>query len=735
MSLSDFSAKRSCLRVLLWSGLLFSSLCNDAPPPPGKTTTELLVIGPPPPVPTSTTTSTSTSTITITTTIVYKPSLIPGDSRYALLGCYSQPTGNGARIFGADEHDACSDQVPPDNLTIDVCLGGCGSVAPPSNGTRLYMYAGLRNGSECICGIQLSTDAHKLSNDDCITPCSGDPRLSCGGQDNVAIYSLISGDGTNNQTSLSSGSNSRGSSSNKTGSSIRKTTPTTTPTTKPSSTTDTKGKGKGKDTVSQTAEESQTAHHATLPPSVGPGAPPRPVSTPTIAAITGSFSGAILVAAGLFLCFRAHKRKKRVQDAHVKAVLERRGQRPVPNPILTNKGDIHDITDIGIISRYKRENEDGKGNGKDSGSGTNDNHLRDDDLVPTTPALESGGKYPGGLHARTPAFAMASGPRTAADERDTLYSTLMGEVRSGPADPQPHAAGASSAVQWRHAGSSSSVPSTPAHNRTASSSGVAAPLPSAKIDSLGERAWHRRKLSTPYRPPQSAGLGIGIGAGSTSGKGRGNIASGSPPSGPPNVPLPPTPLSKPGAGARARPQSRSQSRSKAVMHTGNGQQGMNRPPLRPRRSFDTTVFEPEPGHHSSPETGAGASSKGRALGMSLANANMSTPSLGRYGSISRRPTVDSFVESPVLGRLMSLGGGGVRGGEGTSRDDDRQPTIPVLPPIAPGERFDHKRWRGTVYADSNSESERRERERGRQISASSVGTSILFSPQEFDRRL
>lgn len=151
MSLLDYNAKRFCLlRALLWCGLLFgSSLCDDAwqSPAHGQTKTELLVIGPPTmPI----TTSTATSTITITTTIRYRPSLVPGNSQYILMGCYSQPTESvnkkGGRIFGDEEHHLYSAEKPVDKFTISACLEGCGSTVPPGNDTKQYMYAGIRNG-------------------------------------------------------------------------------------------------------------------------------------------------------------------------------------------------------------------------------------------------------------------------------------------------------------------------------------------------------------------------------------------------------------------------------------------------------------------------------------------------------------------------------------------------------------------------------------------------------------
>ncbi|GAW24851.1 hypothetical protein ANO14919_144450 [Xylariales sp. No.14919] len=624
----DFSAKRLCFWTLIWSGLL------------GRPNAESPA-------------QTVKSTITITTTVLYEPPLISGNSQYMLMGCYSQLSTKAGHIFGSDDYNACPDKVAPGNLTIDGCLQGCGSAVPPENGIGIYMYAGLRNGSECRCGVQLSTDAHKLSANDCIIPCSGDPRQSCGGHDNVAVYSLISAGSSHSSKNggLSALANSQAQQ------------PTTIRPSVSSSTIDTES--------------------TALPASAGPGAPRKPVSAPTIAAITGSLSGAIIVSAVLLLCYQVYRRKKRVQDAHVKSMLERRGRRSIQSPMFPSPTIQSDTTDATTARRERDNNEDGGGNAS-SGIDDHEKDLRLTVDIPNTPAVESGGKQ---------------------------------------------AAGASSAVQWGPNNSQSSIYSTQftSHRRTASSNGVAPPPPSAAIDGLGERAWHRRKLSTPYHPPVVVGSGIG----------RGNIARAGPPSGPPARPLPPTPPSE--TGARARPRSRS-----GVMPDTLGyieETGRIHPPPRPRRSFDTIQFEPELGDHD--ELYLHATSGGDALGMS--HANMSTPSLGRYGSISkpRRP----IVESPVLGWQAANGlrQWGVLPHETTAESSmGGQPRL-VLPPVAPGERFDHKRWRGTIYAEpyeSIDSAVRREKGRGQgrgdepsPVSVSSVGTSILFGLEELDREL
>ncbi|KAI0149596.1 hypothetical protein GGR57DRAFT_226656 [Xylariaceae sp. FL1272] len=690
MSPSNSKTKRLWFRSLIWSGLLLGSRCDDTPPP-GGTQSDLLVIG----TPTLTTTSTTTSTITVTVTIAYSPTLAPGNLNYTLIGCYAQPTSNGGHIFGTEEHDACSDKVPPENLTIDGCLDGCASLAPKDQKNGRYTYVGLKNGSECICGLQLPQNTPNLTSEDCQAPCPGDGKLSCGGEDNFVVYSLIAGDGE---------SKSAGESRSSTGSSKTKSQQSSTDSAHPvSSSVDDKGEG--------SADE---AHHSTLPDSAAPGAAKKPISTPAVAAITGSFSGAIVIGAGFFLCIRWRKKKKRIQEEHVQNMLERRGV-PAPNPILTSSADKHANTNTSVANVASQRR---------AKPGSQDKDIRltvDGDLIPTTPALESGGRYPSGLHRRTsaaglPSNAGAQRPQSKDSDKDTLYGNLLGEVRAGPA-------GSSSGVQWRQTSNTynnkSNVPS--AHRRTISTqnTGIASPPPSAKVDSLGERAWHRRKVSTPFPPP---GVWIPVGL-----EAQQNAARRGPPSGPPTTPLPPTPMRKPGvSGGR-------------IQHP--TQRGAARLPLRPRRSFDTMTF---PENYPTEEgiTGLGIglpSTSGSKLGMS--HANTSTPSLGRYGSISkpRPPTRDYFEESPVLGRYLDSAydqWGNPKPKKDTSKDINREPTIPILPPVKPGEKFDPKSWRGTIYAESTSSGRTADGDRDEDRepkSASSVGTSILYSPSEFDR--
>ncbi|KAI0522135.1 hypothetical protein F5B22DRAFT_460751 [Xylaria bambusicola] len=637
MSLLEFSARRLCLWVLIWVGL----------PVQGKA--EILVIG----TPAIPGTSILTSTITLTTTVEYRPSLVPGNSQYTLVGCYSPPSKDGEHIFGPEDYDAISEDKPlRGNLTIDSCLQGCGSAMPPKKEAQTYIYAGLRNGSECRCGNDLSTDLHKLQDNNCMAPCSGDPRLSCGGRVNIAVYSLKS---ANSQTKH----------------------PATTTTANPST------------SASSTAETKSTTSQETFPSSVLPG---KPASTPTVAAITGSLSGAVLVTAGVFLCYRAHIRKKRIQDAHVKSMLDRHGRRSIQTPIFT-QAEVHNQAAQFVAPRHEQG-----GTGKSK-------HTEYSGVVPSTPALESGGRSSAGLHPWR-------GSRTAAtwEERDSIE--MMGQGRRSPpttprisAQAQAHAHvedATSSAVHWRRPSNpndgSSSPQSSTTHKRTRSSQIIAPPPLSARVDGLGERAWHRRKLSTPYQPP------VGVGS----------IARAGAPSGPPAGPLPPVPQAQP------------HPRQEAVKET-------SAPPPRPRRSFDTMEFEPELEDFDASGWGADVTKEWSPLGTSL---NKSTPSLGRYGSLSRSRRANT--ESPVLGwrtppGRSELDAGGMSGVNST----------PVLPPVAPGERFDHRRWRGTSYAEPHEHeretqggrSQRGEGDDRSPLSASSTGTSILFGLEEFNRRL
>ncbi|KAI2622074.1 hypothetical protein GGS21DRAFT_535005 [Xylaria nigripes] len=717
MFFSRFSAKRLCLLAILLSGQPLGSLCEDAPL--ANTKTELLVLGTP-----TTSDSTTTATITITTTVAYKPSAIPDNPGYTLIGCYSQPSGVGGHVFGADEHDAFSDSARSKNLTIDSCVGACESATPPNNGrTALYMYAGLKNGSECICGLQLSTDAHKLSAGDCTIPCPGDSRLSCGGPENVAIYSLISRNVTNTQPPLlKSDPSNQGSSS------------THVPITAAAKSTTGVG---SQGTLSKIADSK-----ATHSPSTGPSERKKLVSAPTIAGIIGSISGAFVIGAGLFVCYRAHKRKQLIYGANTKTLLDRRS---TPSLILAQANIHSDITNI-AAARSKREI-DGIGN-----NGIYNGYDKADGEIPVKPILKSDEMYPVDLHARISAAAEAASRSGKSSETDSLYSTLMEEVRNGLGDNYLHA-GASSAVQWGPGNASSSVPSTPRtpHHRKASSSGIVVPSPSADIKPLGERAWNQRRLSNQYRPPHDAGYGVAASVvpaalEAMSGRERGNMALKGAPSGPPNSALPSIPLNPE---AREGPHTRSQSRPGPMfasrdVPTGTG---ARRPPMRPRRSLNALDFEVGSAPHYAPniastsKAGLGAN-EGKTLGMSHANA--STPTLGRFGSItkSRRLTAETLMESPILGWRLQWGAPHRKMDEPDALAD-RQPTIPVLPPVAPGERFDHKRWTGTIYTEPRgSEDERKENRRQRRsgdlaspASVSSVGTSILFTSQEFDRRL
>ncbi|KAL7621455.1 hypothetical protein AAE478_008778 [Parahypoxylon ruwenzoriense] len=449
--------------------------------------------------------------------IAYKPTLIPGDSKYSRV-----------HFIGTNTRDADG-----------------------------------ANDSECLCGSELLSEASKLPADECKTPCTGDARLSCGGADTVAVYSLLA---DKREESSESDPNRDDDDADGNGNDAEDRNQPILGSSPPSPTLAGASALVKATGASNRAEVDSNAPAESSSPPDSPGAP---TTSFTIAAVTGSLSLAIILAAFLFLSFRAYKRKKQEQGAHVQTVVNKQQQqqrqqqqleqqqrqwrqRAAPDPINTTGHYGERSFDAGgasgdrIVGLRRKQ-----GDHVHVPRGDEDNDRM---IVPTTPALESGGRgYPPGLHSR---HAPLSTPTSF--DQDSLYGALMGEVRTGPAvgaaissDTPPTPSAASSSVQWRDI---SNIPSPSPMTPTApaplfgarsipsprSQAAVPSPAHAAQPSSnLGDRAWHRRKLSTPFQPP---------------------------PSGPPSIPLPPL------------------------------------PPMRPHRSFDTIRFGPSPSPSPSPSS-------------------------------------------------------------------------------------------------------------------------------------
>ena len=558
--------------------------------------------------------------------------------------------------------------------------------------------------------------------------CPGDSRLSCGGEDVIVVYSLT---GAETKKSAAAGvavdkSNSDSNSGtpdadddNEATPSPRKTV-TDSPadeTTTPSRATATSSSKEVSTGASKTAATT-TDEKDPAPPPKDDGNSGSQRGRTVAAAVGGSMSGAVVLGALLFLGIRAYRRKRARQDAHVNLILE------------------------------KQDNPNGEtgGAGNKRMSGRNpptlvlDNSHRDvrltvdGVLVPTTPTLESGG----GRRAST-----------AAEADDSLFYALMGNIKHGgnghqqqqqqPRQDAGH--GQSSAVQWRGGGNDVVPPSprVPFANHgsgggfggPASAVGVvmagsmgSGPAPARPEHAaqpsagLGERAWHRRKISTPFPPqpspgptrpfptphPQSSAARPPPSAPPL----RSRFATEGPPSGLPNAPLPPT------------------------------------PPARPRRSFDTLDLTPF--GDASTDSGAGTdvgfgrrsrgpnaplpppprAPRGNSIYGNVA-ASASTPSLTASSPTYDSDNRDGNAQSQRATPIYPAGSGGftptpplkVRRGQQGPQHLDREPTIPVLLPAPSGERLDSRRWRPAVEAGSREASPK---------SATTVGTSILDSP-------
>lgn len=694
---------------------------------------------------------------------------------------------------------------------------------------------------------------------DVAVACTGDARLSCGGLDAVAIYSLIgietqkssdggsdsSDDGNDQNNDQNNGQNNDQNNGGGKGSLAISLLPTTSGNDGLLSATDTPRKSatSGKTSLSssppsKTATGSGAAESAGSSGSNGGGrkspqdqgqdqnqnqdqgqdqAPSGPPGRTVAAAVGGSMSGAVVLAGLLFLCFRAYRRKRARQDAHVKVILDHKNKKKHQDEKRRSQGNPPTL----VLDDSHR-----------------DIHLTVDGvLVPTTPTLESGG-----------------GARRPSTVDDSLFRALMGDVRHGGGGggggvgvggaggggktiTTLRDAGQSSAVQWRRGDGDGAVPPSPrvpfgngmggsgsgsgfglgspttaaaaaaaagggaaagaiiagmskSATTSPTSTPVARPEHAAKSNAdLGDRAWHRRRISTPFPPqaspgpssssrhppgitplspppppppsrtsPASGGASVPVSALPPSAPlppPRSIFASRGPPSGPPNMPLPPTPPVRPRRSfdtldlsvgnndTTATNRHRLSASSNASRFFGGRSPPPPLPPFPPslRRasgggnsvfgnaaasgstpslSSVTTFGSPDHQHNSYGTGGYDGSNN---------NNNMTSTPLYPSGSGGFRPT-------PPL-KIRKQSEPQEHGGAGAFEwDDRREPTIPVLPPIRPGEKFDPQRWRGTIYAETQGDGDGGSSRGGdgensgeaSPLSATTVRTSILDSP-------
>ncbi|KAI0112979.1 hypothetical protein F4814DRAFT_449427 [Daldinia grandis] len=679
---TDFNFKRTCLQTLLWSGLLFQSRCDNEWA--GGSTSELGVLGSP---------IIHTSTITLTTTIAYNPAAAPPDSMYSLLGCYGLDTGDPeGNLFGKDGDYVVPAAVPDGQLTIRACLEGCDNLVPLKKSSDHYRLVGLSNGRECFCGSKLVAEARKLTLGDCDMPCTGDPELSCGGEDTVAVYGLIVASKSGRVTSQDETQDS--SQCDETGGESG-----ITPTgTSLSSAVDTSAALKATDSPEPTETEAlggsqQTSGKAIIPSStLLPSSDPAdaPTSGPAIAAITGSVSGAIILAALIILCVRAYKRKKLHEAACTDVIAipghQQEGsdkqlpRRPVPSAIDTTGRQLRDLNrGIGRVARDGHERGYGKRDEDISAGASMDGTY----LVPSTPALESGTRLRHPDHSAR--LTAASLPTS---ESDTLYGKLMDEVRAGPAapvvtpsPPSPPPSATSSSVQWR---GNPLKPLTPSAASTgqfnfdfSAKPSVSTPAPAARSEAtLGDRAWHRRKVSKTFQPPAS---------------------------GPPSIPLPPTP-----------------------------------PRRQQQRAFDPVHFTPTPAsrvkpshsQHDEGEKKEGPRAAALPAALPLGLAGPAGQGSGRTGTPTP-PLKDSPTIPQAQGDFQDSRREGL---VGTGRETDGEAGMRLLPPNTPAGQLDYSLPnRDTIYTvgeeeedwpvDGGSETKGADIS---PVSTNTVGTSILF---------
>ncbi|KAI1456847.1 hypothetical protein F4805DRAFT_214321 [Annulohypoxylon moriforme] len=452
----------------------------------------------------------------------------------------------------------------------------------------------------------------------------------------------------------------------------------------------------------------RTSMSSSSPTSASTSDVPGTLTSSAIGAIVGSISGAIILSAAIFLCFRAYKRKKQQEEEHENIELDKpQDKRWHPRRLIPSAIDTTGFRRPRDFDGNDRRSVRHAQGGHDANIGV---ATDGSDLVPSTPALESGRRPRTGLHSRRISAASPSTPN-----RDSLYYKLLDEVKAGPAQPHlSNATAASSAVEWRDPQTPSTSPAGAFNfdfNRKQSGSGlvVTNPTPAARPEAtLGDRAWHRRKLSTPFQPP---------------------------PSGPPSVPLPPT------------------------------------PPERTQRSIDSVMLSSTPGSTSKPKQQSvgsrGGEEKGSlgglgGLGLTESTealiqpkslyalddpANISTIALGPSPAPTPPPK-DDLLTLPST-RYEGPKDVGDRKGKGkeVKSSEVQEAQSPTLPRISQGGKLGAGPWTSMMHTvgvgdremagkqEVKEEKQEQGKGKGKEIekrpeSSSTIGTSILFPSED-----
>ncbi|TLS21739.1 uncharacterized protein PpBr36_09160 [Pyricularia pennisetigena] len=146
-------------------------------------------------------------TQTITTHLGARPTQPPNHAGYGLQGCYRRPEGDAD--VGLEVKMPLSN-AEAGRLTTSKCLEACIRASLGRGAVDSYGFVALGEGRcgwpydkrtkqsslvlldrECYCATKLSPEVLSVGPGNCSTPCAGDHDIACGGLDHISVYYLV----------------------------------------------------------------------------------------------------------------------------------------------------------------------------------------------------------------------------------------------------------------------------------------------------------------------------------------------------------------------------------------------------------------------------------------------------------------------------------------------------------------------------------------------------------------